>query len=206
MDEKRMVGDYTVLNSMYIGHKEILLCENTQAEKGERYLCCYAERVLIYERYPEAVASDDFAEIVKIYGERMTQAADEIMREAEMVISEIGMDDEITEKDCKPISADDAIEDKVIVIRGNVLRPEFRHASHQLMLCTGGVGAQKNARGRTCYCISLYGGKQTSFYRGDVLGVIDKRTLPQWAKDGLQKAQEAREREKNPPKERGEAR
>ena len=116
------------------------------------------------------------------------------------------MDDEITEKDCKPISADDAIEDKVIVIRGNVLRPEFRHASHQLMLCTGGFGAQKNARGRTCYCTSLYGGKQTSFYRGDVLGVIDKRTLPQWAKDGLQKAQEARGREKNPPKERGEAR
>ena len=206
MDEKRMVGDYTVLNSMYIGHKEILLCENTKAEKGERYLCCYAERVLFYERYPEAVASDDFAEIVKIYGERMTQAADEIMREAEIVISEIGMDDEITEKDCKPISADDAIEDKVIVIRGNVLRPEFRHASHQLMLCTGGFGAQKNARGRTCYCTSLYGGQQTSFYRGDVLGVIDKRTLPQWAKDGLQKAQEAREREKNPPKERGEAR
>ena len=31
MDEKRMVGDYTVLNSMYIGHKEILLCENTNS-------------------------------------------------------------------------------------------------------------------------------------------------------------------------------
>ena len=90
--------------------------------------------------------------------------------------SEIGMNDEITAKDCKPISHDDAIEDKVIVIRGNVLRPEFRHASHQLMLCTGGFGAQKNARGRTCYCISLYSGKQTSFYRGDVLGVMDERT------------------------------
>lgn len=36
--------------------------------------------------------------------------------------------------------------------------------------------------------------------------VMLKRALPQWAKDGLQKAQEVREREKNPPKERGEAR
>lgn len=206
MDEKRMVGDYTVINSMYIGHREIILGENPKAASGERYVCCYAERVLFYEQYLEAQVSDDFAEIVKLYGERVTQATDEIMKETEKVASEIGMNDEITGKDCKPISHDDAIEDKVIVIRGNVLRPEFRHASHQLMLCTGGFGAQKNARGRTCYCISLYSGKQTSFYRGDVLGVMDKRALPEWAKIGLQNALEIRQNEKSHPNERGEAR
>ena len=206
MDEKRMVGDYTVINSMYIGHREIILGENPKAASGERYVCCYAERVLFYEQYLEAQVSDDFAEIVKLYGERVTQAADEIMKETEKVTSEIGMNDEITAKDCKLISHDDAIEDKVIVIRGNVLRPEFRHASHQLMLCTGGFGAQKNARGRTCYCISLYSGKQTSFYRGDVLGVMDKRALPEWAKIGLQNALEIRQNEKSHPNERGEAR
>ena len=206
MDEKRMVGDYTVLNSMYIGHKEIILGENPKAASGERYVCCYAERVLFYEQYLEAQVSDDFAEIVKLYGERIAQAADEIMKETEIVASKIGLNDEITVKDCKPISADDAIEDKVIVIRGNILRPEFKHASHQLMLCTGGFGAQKNARGRTCYCISLYSGKQTSFYRGDVLGIMDKQSLPEWAKIGLQNAFEIRENEKSHPKERGEAR
>ena len=206
MDEKRMVGDYTVINSMYIGHREIILGENPKAASGERYVCCYAERGMFYEQYREAQVSDDFAEIVKLYGERVTQAADEIMKETEKVASEIGMNDEITAKDCKPISQDDAIEDKVIVIRGNVLRPEFRHASHQLMLCTGGFGAQKNARGRTCYCISLYSGKQTSFFRGDVLGVMDKSSLPEWAKIGLQNALEIRQNEKSHPNERGEAR
>lgn len=93
----------------------------------QSFVCCYAERVMFYEQYLEAQVSDDFAEIVKLYGERVTQAADEIMKETEKVTSEIGMNDEITAKDCKPISHDDAIEDKVIVIRGNVLRPEFRH-------------------------------------------------------------------------------
>ena len=38
MDEKRMVGDYTVINSMYIGHREIILGENPKAANGERYL------------------------------------------------------------------------------------------------------------------------------------------------------------------------
>jgi hypothetical protein len=79
---------------------------------GERYVCCYAERVMFYEQYLEAKVSDDFAEIVKLYGERVTQAADEIMKETEKVTSEIGMNDEITAKDCKPISQDDAIEIK----------------------------------------------------------------------------------------------
>ena len=51
MDEKRMVGDYTVINSMYIGHKEIIQGENPKAVNGERYVCCYAERVLFYEQY-----------------------------------------------------------------------------------------------------------------------------------------------------------
>ena len=54
MDEKRMVGDYTVLNSMYIGHREIILGENPKAASGERYVCCYAERVMFYEQYLEA--------------------------------------------------------------------------------------------------------------------------------------------------------
>ena len=94
MDEKRMVGDYTVINSMYIGHREIILGENPKAASGERYVCCYAERVMFYEQYLEAQVSDDFAEIVKLYGERVTQAADEIMKETEKVASEIGMNDE----------------------------------------------------------------------------------------------------------------
>lgn len=51
MDEKRMVGDYTVINSMYIGHREIILGENQKAASGERYVCCYAERVMFYEQY-----------------------------------------------------------------------------------------------------------------------------------------------------------
>lgn len=53
-----MVGDYTVINSMYIGHREIILGENPKAASGERYVCCYAERVLFYEQYLEAQVSD----------------------------------------------------------------------------------------------------------------------------------------------------
>ena len=43
-DEKRMVGDYTVLCAVNIGSREIILAENEQSTNGERFLCCYGER------------------------------------------------------------------------------------------------------------------------------------------------------------------
>ena len=116
------------------------------------------------------------------------------------------MNEELTTNSCKPISYEDSIENKVVVVKGSILRPEFRHANHQLMLCTGGFGAQANARGRTCCCISLYDGRKTSFYRTDFLGVMDEKKLPEWAQKGLEKAKEMHAQEKKPAKERGEAR
>ena len=87
MDDKRMIGDYTVLNSMYVGHKEIAICENQKAAKDERYLCCYIENVIVFERYTEALVSDDFAEIAQVFGERIASAAEEIIKETEKPMS-----------------------------------------------------------------------------------------------------------------------
>ena len=166
MEETRKIGDYSVKYSMYIGHKDIALGENPNADKDERYMCCFVETNAIFERY-----------------------------------SEVGMNEELTTNSCKPISYEDSIENKVVVVKGSILRPEFRHANHQLMLCTGGFGAQANARGRTCCCISLYDGRKTSFYRTDFLGVMDEKKLPEWAQKGLEKAKEMRAQEKKPAKE-----
>ena len=70
----------------------------------------------------------------------------------------------------------------MVVIDSNVFSPEYQLATHQLMLCTGGFGSYPNARGRTCFCTSLYDGHNVNFYRQDVLGVLDADSLPKWAK------------------------
>ena len=61
MEEKRMVGDYTVLHSIHIGQKEVVLGENTKAAKGERYLCCYSEQALVFEKLTDGLVSDGYA-------------------------------------------------------------------------------------------------------------------------------------------------
>ena len=51
MDDVKKIGDYSVKYSMYIGHKDIALGENPDADKDERYMCCFVETNAIFERY-----------------------------------------------------------------------------------------------------------------------------------------------------------
>ena len=76
MEETRKIGDYSVKYAMYIGHKDIALGENPNADKDERYMCCFVETNAIFERYSGVLVSDDFAEIAKVFGQRVADAAD----------------------------------------------------------------------------------------------------------------------------------
>lgn len=201
-EDKRKIGDYLVLNSLKIGYKEIVIGEDINAFEGQRYLCCFVEHNAIFEHYNEAIVSDNYAEIIKEFGERIKESAVHILQEQELAEKTIGDDNEWFIDRCDPVSIDDCIKNKVLVINGDYLRPEFRRASRQLMLCTGGFGAQPNPRGRTCYCVSLYDGSKTCFYRSDVLGTIEPEKLPEWAKAGLKRAKEIAANEKAPTRER----
>lgn len=59
-NEKRKVGDYTVLCAVNIGSREIILAENEQSANGERFLCCYGERNDIFEKFSECAVGDDY--------------------------------------------------------------------------------------------------------------------------------------------------
>lgn len=132
MEETRKIGDYSVKYSMYIGHKDIALGENPNADKDERYMCCFVETNAIFERYSGVLVSDDFAEIAKVFGQRVADAAEEIIQENERACQEVGINEELMAESCSPVSYKDSIENKVVVIKGSILRPEFRHANHQL--------------------------------------------------------------------------
>lgn len=95
MEETRKIGDYSVKYSMYIGHKDIALGENPNADKNERYMCCFVETNAIFERYSGVLVSDDFAEIAKVFGQRVADAAEEIIQENERACQEVGINEEL---------------------------------------------------------------------------------------------------------------
>lgn len=193
-DEKRMAGDYEIIHALHVGDAEVVVGENPDAAAGEKYMCAYCEANILFERYEEVCASDDYPEIIGIFGQRVMQQADKTR--AELNAPEfLGIENSpVTARDCTLITSEDDLHNKVIVIKPEVLRREYRRATSQIVYCDGGFGASPNSRGSACHCVNLFTGKGTRFERSDVLGILKEEQLPKWAKTGLMKHQQKQER------------
>ena len=82
-NEKRMVGDYTVLCAVNIGSREIILAENEQSANGERFLCCYGERNDIFEKFSECAVGDDYIDAALFFAQRIKKDAEQFRAEVE---------------------------------------------------------------------------------------------------------------------------
>ena len=79
---------------------------------------------------------------------------------------------------------------KVIAIKPDTLRNEYRRADRQLYFVTGGFGAEANSRGSAVFCKNLHTGENTRFERRDVMGEVKPDRLPDWAKEAIKKLPE----------------
>ena len=193
--ENRMVGDYRIIRSMYVGDKEIVFGEDMESPPGKRYSCSLCQKSGPFLVHQDLVASDDYLEIVKIFGERIVAQAEKTKEDVS--VDPGAFNDLFTAADCTPISPMDDLVEKVIVIRADVLRREYQTATHQLKLCTGGFGAHPNNRGSAVFCKDLYSGKESRFERWDVLGIMPLEKLPDWAKEGLSNIQKETQKQKD---------
>ncbi len=184
-EEKRMAGSYEITHAMMIGDKEIVLGEDSDNRDGAMYICGFCEKNSLFAQYSELMCSDDYAEMVELFGQRILEQAQKTRAYFEKPTQQ-GIDDSpITAANCTVVDDNADLNGKVIVLRPDALRPEFRRATCQLKLCTGGFGASPRSRGSAVYCTDLYTGNHSRFERRDVLGVLDQKKLPEWAKQGL---------------------
>ncbi len=184
--EIRKISDYTILQSFKIGSKEIALGENRYAPYGARYLVADIVIKGILETYEKSYVSENYAELVEEFAKRIGEEARIVAKE----YAEIGFNTTpLTERDCKKITWNQGVINKVVVLKDDIFRPEHANITNQLHLCVGGFGAEANSRGSACFCINLYTGKEVRYERQDILGIIDKEILPEWAKKGLENAE-----------------
>ena len=101
----------------------------------------------------------------------------------------------LTAEDCVPNGTDADLRGKVVAVRGEILSPEYRACSHQLMLATGGFGCSPDARGQSVFAKNLYSSEENRWSRSDILGVVAGDSLPDWAKEKLAKLREPSQRE-----------
>lgn len=90
---------------------------------------------------------------------------------------------------CDSINGKD-LEEQIIVIKADVLRPEYRTQAHQIVRCKGGNGSYANARGSAVFCNCFWDDKSTRFERQDVQGILKSIYYPDWLKEKLDYQQE----------------
>ena len=189
--EKRMAGDFEIIHSMRIGDREIVLGENPAGTGDERYMCAFSTANGLFASYTEVMVSDDYPELVKLFGERVAEQAEKTRIALNGPKIQGIPNEPITAEGCEIISHQHDLKGKVVVIKPEILRREYRRATCQLQLCTGGFGASPNSRGSACYCTQLYSGKTSRFERSDILGTIAPENLPEWAKHYLENVRQA---------------
>ncbi len=193
-EEKRVAGDYVIIHALTIGDREIVLGENPDDAGDERYMCAFCEANDIAAIYTEVMVSEDYPELVKLFGERVAEQAEKTRIALNGPKFQGIPNAPITAEGCEVIGWQHDLRGKVIVIKPEILRREYRRATSQLQLCTGGFGASPNSRGSACFCTELYSGKTSRFERSDVLGIIEPEKLPKWAKHYLDIRQAEREK------------
>lgn len=177
-EEKRMAGDFEIIHALRIGDREIVLGENPHGVGDERYMCAFCVDKGLIADYSEVMVSDDYTELVKLFGERVAEQAEKTSVALSGPKHQGIPNASITAEGCEVIGHQHDLRGKVVVIKQEVLRPEYRRATCQLHLCRGGFGAVPNSRNSACHCTELYSGKTLRFERDDILGTIEPERLP----------------------------
>lgn len=185
-DEKRMVGTYEVMHSIHIGRKEVVFGIDGKDAYPFLVCDCTYDNPLSAAWVSDAVGSDDYLEAMQIFTDRVQEQIRIVRAEHAQFKFDMAP---FTIDDCIPDNNTDNIIGKVVVIKAEVNRYEYRHSAYQLVLASGGYGAS-GGRGQAVYGTCLANGKSARWERCDVLGEIRPEKMPGWAKEALARIQE----------------
>ncbi|MCG9968403.1 hypothetical protein L9W92_10095 [Pelotomaculum terephthalicicum JT] len=182
-EEKRMVDTYEVTHAIHVGDREILFAVDDGKTDCPYMVCdCTWDNPLGIDHYFNVVGSADYLEMMSEFTNRVRAQLEAVKAERDKITVPLSP---FALEHCTPNDYGESIENKVVVIRAERLRPEYRTADKQLVLAVGGFGAYANARGRAVYTVNLYSGKEYRWNREDILGVLKTEYMPDWAKEQL---------------------
>ncbi|MDL2248157.1 hypothetical protein LJB89_00470 [Tyzzerella sp. OttesenSCG-928-J15] len=176
--EMHSIEGYKKKLSIDIAGNSMVLAENSKANFPYLVFTLACNNLGI-EEMGEAVIFDNYLEAIREFINRV----DTIVKGLEDERIQRGMaPSTLTVADCVPSGLNEDFTDKVIIIKADVLMPEYRTADYQLKICICGFGTKPNATKTAVFCKDLYSGKEERFERNDILGVAAPEMLPQWAK------------------------
>ena len=185
-----------MLHDITVGDRAIVLGKIQGGEYAGKYMSSFRHHENAWFKYTDVTISEDYFEALSAFAQHVQEQTDKMHIEITAPFFD-GINLEPIDKfGCKVLSEDDMLVGKVVVIRADVLRPEYQHSTYQLRLCVGGFGAHPRSRGSACFCKNLLTGEEGRFERDEILGTIERDSLPMWAKQKLDAIQQ-QEKKKN---------
>ncbi len=194
-DEERMIGEYEVIQSTHIGARELVV----GVYDDQQYMCGFYVENEILGSCTDVVVSEDYLDIMTVYAERLKHQVQAVIAERQTVKVPLTP---VTKEQCYPVSEQGEFLNKVVAIKPDSLRHEYRRCDRQLIYVTSGNGARAEARGRAVFGINIYTGRTCGRWeRSDILGVVRPEHIPSWVVNKVKNIERRQELEK-----RGEAR
>lgn len=190
-NKKRIVEGYEITQAVQIGDKEVVFGENEKAELP--YFCGFYRSNDIMGEYSECMAGDDYVEMMELFADRAKQQCTQVREEQKKVSVPR---EKITEQMCIPLFQCENLEGRIMAVRLEILRPEYRSCEHQLIYVTGGNGARSGALGTACFGINVYSDEHCRWERYDFIGEVKPECLPQWTKEKVMELQQKENKEK----------
>ena len=182
-EEKEVIAGYTVRISLWIGDKRLIYARSENPQESHPYMKCIGTQNGLLMEYTDALCSDRYEEIMKLFADDLR--AEAVRLEAEKSAKGDAAAPCFGKDDVEPAPYGRSIKGKVVAMKPDALDDSYRDLSGQLYYVTGGFGAEANSRGRACYCTNLYSGAACRIERPYVLGVVPEDRLPDFAKKKL---------------------
>lgn len=195
-DEEVIVEDYKVIERTVIATEGFFLAEYVGNGTNEKYASGTIDRSKLdfgFEQYQFRYLSDDYLDVVKFYHQNIISKIEQFKEMSADIPKGL-----ITREHCNPLDSVPTLAGEIVVQSVDVLFPEYRNASNQIYLATAGNGCRGDARGSAVYAVNLYSGERTRLERYDLIGILRKEHIPNWAK----KTYETIRSQKNKEKER----
>ena len=190
-DDKRMMNTYEIKYAIHIGDKEVVFgVDESNADTPYVVSYCSWDNPLSMDQYFNAVGDSDYMELMDEFTSRVTAQIQAVKAERDKVAVPLKP---FTVDQCFPNHYGNSIENQVVALRPERLRPEYRTGNNQLVLATGGFGTHANSRGRAVYTVNLYSGKESRWNCEDILGVVKPECIPDWARERLEQVRQQRQ-------------
>ena len=196
ISERQAPGEYKELNRISINDSDIILSENLDAEN--RYMVVENRYTPYYNNSGDnnifTGHTNDYLEAITEFTKKVQYNIDCVQSRRDSRKRSAGIEHiELKSGDCLPGSGEADFTGKLIIVKANELKPEYRSAENQLVLCSHGNGARPNAIGTSVFGEELFSGDKVCYGRHQIHGIADETKLPQWATIKLALLEEVKE-------------